>query len=415
MLGSITVLTVEPSLKEDNNTEIQGGQNIMIIFRYLVKTLLTIIVTLATFITIGCYPGGGILSIPVTLSSQELVPPRNNSSSGTGVIAINRNNGELSGDLTVTGFSAIAMHIHTGFAGEIGGFPVKLERDGVDQNLFRVPAKAKLSVALTNRLLAGGLYINAHSDANPAGEARGQIIPPNITVFWTTMSASEVVPPTLTSATAQAALTLNRITGLLRGNIRLSGLTATAINIQRGIAGENGSIAYTLHIDELDSTIYRVPPYQFIPPSDVTQMMNGMMYLNTESLDTFTVIRGQIFPKNIKVYINNLDGGQVVPPTQSNAFARSYITSNDQVNGIVGSVHVAGMTPTDVHLHFGAAGVTGEILSAFERDNLLENLFHIPPDTVLSSGNFEALMLGNTYINAHSVNFPEGEIRGQLN
>lgn len=79
----------------------------------------------------------------------------------------------VSGSLQLTGMTATAAHLHMAPAGSNGPIAVNLEGQG--NGVWAIPADTRLSAEQARALLAGELYVNAHSAAFPAGEVRGQL------------------------------------------------------------------------------------------------------------------------------------------------------------------------------------------------------------------------------------------------
>ena len=71
------------------------------------------------------------------------------------------------------GIKAIAAHIHDGAPGQNGGVVVPLTATGANE--WSAPKDAKLTKAQMDKLTAGDLYVNVHSDAHKDGEIRGQL------------------------------------------------------------------------------------------------------------------------------------------------------------------------------------------------------------------------------------------------
>jgi len=66
-------------------------------------------------------------------------------------------------------------HIHEAAAGTTGSIIVPLSK--ISDNVWAVPAGAKLTDAQYESYKAGNLYCNVHSAAYKSGEIRGQIKP----------------------------------------------------------------------------------------------------------------------------------------------------------------------------------------------------------------------------------------------
>jgi hypothetical protein len=110
----------------------------------------------------------------LTLSAAQEVPPNTSSASGTGNITVAADK-TVSGSVTVSGLSATAAHIHQAAKGVNGGVIVPLVKSG--DNTFNVPPGAKLTDDQYAAYLAGKLYVNVHTKANPGGEIRAQLTP----------------------------------------------------------------------------------------------------------------------------------------------------------------------------------------------------------------------------------------------
>jgi hypothetical protein len=109
-----------------------------------------------------------------SLSGANEVPP--NASTATGISHI-RISGDRSvtGNITVSGLTATAAHIHEAPPGMNGPVIVPLAKTA--DNTFAPEAGAKLTDAQYSSYLAGNLYINVHSATYPGGEIRAQLSP----------------------------------------------------------------------------------------------------------------------------------------------------------------------------------------------------------------------------------------------
>ena len=110
----------------------------------------------------------------VMLSGAQEVPSVQTSAAGSGTITVN-DDMSVSGGVTTTGVKGTMAHIHEAAPGKNGGVAIPLEKKS--DNEWVVPAGAKLTDAQYKSYKAGDLYVNVHSDANKAGEIRGQLKP----------------------------------------------------------------------------------------------------------------------------------------------------------------------------------------------------------------------------------------------
>lgn len=242
---------------------------------------------------VGCVeppvPGTDI-NLAITLTGGASVPPVNTAGSGSGQLTVNDGNGSISGELSVSGFTATAAHIHSAYAGNNGAAIVTLEQDATDTTLFRVPAKSVLTPADLKSLLNGGLYLNAHSAVFPNGEVRGQILPSGVTVYRTQL----VSAAPKNKAKGTGVITVNANNANVAGNITVSTMIPTAAHIHSGAAGTTGPVVATFVQDSVNANFFKLPDTTF---SDTVfaALTSAGTYLNVHS-STFPdgEIRGQI-------------------------------------------------------------------------------------------------------------------------
>ena len=135
------------------------------------RSSLTIATLMAGMLTIGA----GIANageIKVNLSGDQEVPPVQTSASGSGMIMV-EDDKSIKGKITTSNLKGTGAHIHEGAPGKNGPDIITLKK--TSDNEWSVPADAKLTDAQYDAFKAGQLYVNVHSDANKAGEIRGQL------------------------------------------------------------------------------------------------------------------------------------------------------------------------------------------------------------------------------------------------
>jgi hypothetical protein len=110
----------------------------------------------------------------VTLDGGHEVPPTGSAATGSGSIVIAADK-SVSGSVTTIGVQGKMAHIHEAAMGKNG--PVLVPLTKTDDNTWSVPPGTKFTDAQYASYMAGNLYINVHSEANPGGEIRGQLLP----------------------------------------------------------------------------------------------------------------------------------------------------------------------------------------------------------------------------------------------
>ena len=112
------------------------------------------------------------------LDGEQSVPAVATEARGLAATTMNPVTGAIVAHVQTDGVDdASAAHIHIGTAGANGGVAVGLEQDAGDMGHWMTPADAMLDRQGVADFLAGDLYFNVHTPANPGGEIRGQIDP----------------------------------------------------------------------------------------------------------------------------------------------------------------------------------------------------------------------------------------------
>ena len=134
-----------------------------------------------------------------------------------------------------------------------------------------------------------------------------------------------------------------------------------------------------------------------------------------------------------------IDGTQEVPPTGSAAYGSASFTVDDQTWVVTGSMTTTGLpyltaaggpNVTGAHIHVAPAGANGPVvfdllansvggtpidvaagaITIYAWSGVLQDHGTVGPRAVI----LQNFLNGTAYINVHSVQFPTGEIRGQV-
>jgi hypothetical protein len=117
------------------------------------------------------------------------------------------------------------------------------------------------------------------------------------------------------------------------------------------------------------------------------------------------------------VYNNLLNGGQVVPANPTTGTGSVMIAFNDGKGTIaaIGSFSNLGSGALAAHLHGPAGfGSNGEIIATFEVPMTPTVSGGISGTAPVTAEQMKLIRDGGTYLDVHTVNNPEGEIRGQI-
>ena len=155
------------------------------------RAMFAIVAALATtgIITIGLpnlVYAQGEQKFAATLSAQEEVPPTNSQATGMAEFTVMGDNVQYSVNASNIQ-SVTAGHIHSGKQGENGPIVVTLfkydspmnqvaEQGSITADKLEGPMAGKQLSDLATAMSNGETYVNVHTEQNPNGEIRGQIM-----------------------------------------------------------------------------------------------------------------------------------------------------------------------------------------------------------------------------------------------
>ena len=180
---------------------------------------------------------------------------------------------------------------------------------------------------------------------------------------------------------------------------------ATVVHIHRGAAGANGPPVFDL--GHPDSPVQAT--WTGMTPADVADLLAGNLYVNLHSGGRpGGEIRGQILPRTVDNFAFPMNGGQQVPANSSAASGSCFVDLDDGATGLQVSCTHSLTGATDAHLHSAPPGAVGPVAFSFDPNSPFAANVPATPRLV---ADFAA---GFLYVDLHSTDFPEGEIRGQM-
>ena len=259
----------------------------------------------------GTLSGGNVTNVSVTcvvnavirsgsLTGAQENPPVTTAATGRGAVLVDPATLEIIGGMTFTGVTPTAggHHIHQAPSGNpTANGPVIIGLILAPDNVTAtVPAGTTLTAAQYTALLAGELYFNVHSAANPSGEIRGQInVQGGVIAGVAALDGTEEVPANASTATGLGTIMFDSATrAILICYVTHDVVGTNVAHIHTGAPGVSGP-ANVVTLTQ-GTNIYTAPSPTTLTAQQVTDLTAGNTYFNVHSLPNFAAgeIRGQI-------------------------------------------------------------------------------------------------------------------------
>jgi hypothetical protein len=319
----------------------------------------------------------------------------------------------LSGPIT-------GAHIHEGMMGMNGDVLVGFT-DEVDGNTIRATITGDdLSPELLRAMLNEELYFNIHTEENPAGEIRGQILLETDKAYTAMLDAEQEVADVNSDATGLSTFNLSKSGMEVNYQVVVQGLTGpiTMAHLHNAPAGVDGPVV----VDLGDGINGNVISGTFDPAAFeglLDEMMAGNIYINVHT-DQFPAgeIRGQLMLNNRLVHDAYLNTEQEIPAPTDNAMGNglAVVALNYTLDTLFYDVQVEGLTGpiTGAHFHEGAFGETGPVLIGITDAVDGNRINGFVTGSALTNENIQKFLSGGIYLNIHTDENGAGEIRGQV-
>lgn len=230
------------------------------------------------------------------------------------------------------------------------------------------------------------------------------------------LSADEVVPRPVSTASGAGDLRFNLIDGAVSGGVTVSGIAATLAHIHDGFAGANGPVIVPFVQAGTDPNRWDAQGGAVLTPDQIDGLLAGRLYVNVHSAAFPNgEIRGQIKPGNITVAFTAMTGAQVVPPVTTAASAVAATTIDSQAGTATIHILATGVDDaTEAHVHRAAMGANNAAaLLTLSRDSVTPG--HWLSEQQAVTANDRADFTNSAwYADIHTPANPGGELRGQI-
>ncbi len=395
-------------------------------------------------------PGGEIrgqvlvdygIGLAAKLDGAQEVPPVTTTGTGTGSFKLKSSSSgtvtELEYHITFAGLSGSLTnsHFHNGPAGVAAGVVRNISFNGntASGSWKSDDAMQPLTSALVTELLAGRIYVNLHTAANPGGEIRGQVLVTTGIGFTAKLDGAQEVPPVTTNAAGTGTFMLNNDGTELTYDVTVAGGFSGRINnahFHNGPAGVAAGVVRNLNFLATGGTgiaansagVWKsTDASQPLTPTLVNELLNGNIYVNFHTTaNSGGELRGQLKINYGISFSTKLTGLQEAPtPVISRATGTGVFTLADNGTELSYEITYANLSSSfaAAHFHNGPAGTAAGVVRAidFSGKNTATGSWKSSDATQpLNSDRLLELLSGRLYVNIHSANFGGGEIRGQV-
>ena len=387
------------------------------------KSIRHLLLIVFTAMSLGGFSNhlSGSLLFSARLSGDQEVPPVTTDATGVGGFFINAAKDSMCISISVVNLSGpiTGAHIHQGMMGMNGDVLIGFT-EMVDGNSIQATVTGDdLTPELIEMMLRGELYFNIHTDANPGGELRGQIVLETDRAFLATLDADQETEDVNSEAMGLANFNLSKMGSTVDYNVVIDGLTGPiqAAHLHMAEAGMNGDVVVNLSEGIDGNTIsgsFNAMDYEGLAEA----MMMGNIYINVHT-EMFPAgeVRGQLMMDHRISHDAILNTAQEVPaPMGAMGNGLAQVGLNYSMDTLFYRVQLEGLTgpATGAHFHEGEFGETGPVLIGLT-DNINGNRIEgFVTGEALTIENINKFLSGGIYLNVHTEMNAPGEIRGQV-
>ena len=355
-----------------------------------------------------------------SLDGNQVVPSITTNASGNSLFVVSKHLGSVKFYVVLDSLSGpiTSAHLHTGATGTNGGVAQDLSSFISGNTITGVFTP---SAGVITSMMAGNIYLNIHTAANPGGEIRAQLSTSNNYVpFVAWMNGAQSTPSVATSAKGLVSVVLNATMDTLVCSVLTTGLsgTITSAHLHNGAVGVAGGVALAFTVSGPNSAS-GMATGAAVTTALVNNLLKGLTYVNVHTAaNPGGEIRGQVYRVMREGYTFQMNGYSQSPSITSAAAGSGMVSINNdynnahymlQTNGVVGF--------SSIHFHKGAFGTNGGVINDITSVYATGGAYgywkstDATPFTLTNANTFD---MDSAYVNLHTTGNPSGEIRGQV-
>lgn len=264
------------------------------------------------------------------------------------------------------------------------------------------------------------MLAGACSSGGGDGDNKEPGIPVTPTNYVVDFSPQQVIAANAVPASVTATASLSTASGdeiTASGSVTVNGVTATAVTINAGYAGENGPVALTL--TDAGGGRWNVPSNTLLDVDERSRLEVTGFYVSIQTPNG--ELRGQIRLPTWGVGVVGLDANSVVPGSTSSGTGKAGFAINPQTGQFRVRITVDGVANvTGAGLRNAIAGARGDVITTLEQSMTDANVWGTIDINNPDAGNrlnqtgIDLFANGSLYFSVESMANMDGDLRGQL-
>lgn len=367
------------------------------------------------------FPGGEIrgqvkkirgYGFPLGLMSDLMVPPVLTQAKATGYVVLNNNGTSIDYKFTVTGLSSNVTTLWFNIAplGEVGPsvYSVNVQGNTISGSW------TGFADSIIVHMIRNRFYLSLSTAGYPQGELRGNLFRHGELMFRVSLDGAQVSPPVTTTGTGTGWAVISSNFSKVFYDFTFAKLSSpvSSVYFYNGDEGTNGDSLIALSVEGNKAT----GTWNFFNDNLMIMILKKKIYVsvNTQSFPDGE-IRGQLDLVRGIGFTSQLSGMGEIPANSSTAKGTGWLIYNSfdtDTDTAFYQFTMAGLSSqfTGAFFHLGSYNTNGPSIEPMPFiDSTLSYAWHITDPSILSS-----LMRGNIYADIHSVDYIDGEIRGQV-